>query len=149
MSDFAPYNTYDWQCQPTGFVALHSLKSAQEYCQKIVDGMQGADKAHCSISQFVMWNAVADHYNKKIHEEKLAPRNVVWNEGYIAGKFEMWTNDFITCEDLIESLDGDINEIHEHLRNHPDMDWFWDDHHNEEKHIEYWETIKMFGWEKL
>ena len=76
---------------------------------------------------------------------------MAWNEGYISGKFEMWTNDYITCEDLIEVLkwDMDINEIHEHLRNHPDMEWFWDDHHNEEKHHEYWETIKMFGWEKL
>jgi len=52
-----------------------------------------------------------------------------WNNGYISGKFEMWTNGYCDCYDMVLSLkdDLDIKEIKEHLMNHPDMSYFWED----------------------
>ena len=59
---------YDWQLCPVGIVDIKSVEDAQEYCQEMAKGSDSP--AHFITAVYVMFNAMAEYYNKKIHEEQ-------------------------------------------------------------------------------
>ena len=59
---------YDWQLCPIGIVDIKSVEDAQEYCQEMAKGSDSP--AHFITAVYVMYNAIAEHYNKQIDKEK-------------------------------------------------------------------------------
>ena len=59
---------HDWQINPIGIVDIKSVEDAQEYCQEMAKGSDSP--AHFITAVYVMYNAMAEYYNKKIDEEK-------------------------------------------------------------------------------
>ena len=59
---------HDWQIKPIGMVDIKELNAAHEYCLSMSEGSESP--AHFMTAVYVMYNAVAEHYNKKIDEEK-------------------------------------------------------------------------------
>ena len=59
---------YDWQLCPIGIVDIKSVEDAQEYCQEMAKCSDSP--AHFITAVYVMFNAMAEYYNKKIDEEK-------------------------------------------------------------------------------
>ena len=59
---------YDWQIMPIGIVDIKSLEDAQEYCQGMAECSDSP--AHFMTAVYVMYNAIAEYYNKKIDKEQ-------------------------------------------------------------------------------
>ena len=59
---------YDWQIMPIGIVDIKSLEDAQEYCQGMAECSESP--AHFITAVYVMFNAMAEYYNKKIDKEQ-------------------------------------------------------------------------------
>jgi len=59
---------YDWQICPVGIVDIKSVEDAQEYCQEMAKSSDSP--AHFITAVYVMFNAMAEYYNKKIDEEQ-------------------------------------------------------------------------------
>ena len=59
---------YDWQINPIGIVDIKSLADAQEYCQGMAECSESP--AHFMTAVYVMYNAIAEYYNKQIDKEQ-------------------------------------------------------------------------------
>ena len=59
---------YDWQLLPIGMVDIKSVEDAQEYCQEMAKCSDSP--AHFITAVYVMFNAMAEYYNKKIDKEQ-------------------------------------------------------------------------------
>ena len=59
---------HDWQIKPIGMVDIKELNDAHEYCIAMSKGSESP--AHFMTAVYVMYNAVAEYYNKQIDKEQ-------------------------------------------------------------------------------
>jgi len=59
---------HDWQIKPIGMVDIKELNDAHEYCIAMSKGSESP--AHFMTAVYVMYNAIAEYYNKQIDKEQ-------------------------------------------------------------------------------